>query len=631
MLHNRKIIALCLTRIGERKKSEFVKYLNEYACNNGYRLLVYNSISDMFWQYSGAEGDKAVYNLIDFSVVDALVVHSEDFYSEDIAINLMNRASKAGVPSVLVGVESDDTCCVFSDGKGSFEQLIRHVVEDHGINDICFLNGIKGEIRSNNKLNIFKKVLQDNNIPFDGNKVFYGRYSAGVSVSIVESLIAKNEVPGAFICANDAMAVSVVDVLVRNGYKVPEDVIVTGYGGEEIARCNNPSITTCEVRQKEIAETVMNIFLGIDTGNVKKIMPVKSVFTRRGSCGCKCDIVSGNAGSAMAAYQDRFDRYRGEERLLHERSDFIFDCESVDDIASFLSQCKLHNLSIALNTDCFDPTINPFTYKRAEAYDSNMWYVYKYGSDENFKPFRFNRSDIIPNIEEYFDKKIPLVFNGISSSDTPLGFMAIFSKPDYDNYCRIQQYVISLNNTLGKFRLYNNVNNMMESLRHLSEMDYMTGLYNRTGFYKKLDGLIDEAIEEGKGLIVASIDLNGLKTINDKYGHNEGDYAIMTVASAVMSVDCCRLICCRYGGDEIVLCAISDDEREIDVITGSIVRYINNINGKNEKPYKISASYGMKLYDSIGFDFEKAYAECDEIMYYMKKKFKEKEKKNENN
>ena len=96
-------------------------------------------------------------------------------------------------------------------------------------------------------------------------------------------------------------------------------------------------------------------------------------------------------------------------------------------------------------------------------------------------------------------------------------------------------------------------------LDHIGDQDYLTGGLNRRGFFAKAYDLLKENFNEGKTAIVAYINMESLKNINDIYGHEEGDRVVKKVADILQKVfdDC---IIGRIRGDEFAVIEITDDE-----------------------------------------------------------------------
>jgi len=87
------------------------------------------------------------------------------------------------------------------------------------------------------------------------------------------------------------------------------------------------------------------------------------------------------------------------------------------------------------------------------------------------------------------------------------------------------------------------------SLKDRVKVDAMTGLINHTAFYDELDRQIRESDRTGETLCISVVDIDNFKSVNDTYGHANGDQVIITLAQ-IMSDVCKGHIVCRYGGEE---------------------------------------------------------------------------------
>ena len=132
-------------------------------------------------------------------------------------------------------------------------------------------------------------------------------------------------------------------------------------------------------------------------------------------------------------------------------------------------------------------------------------------------------------------------------------------------------------------------------LQKISQRDFMTGLFNRRGFFDKLSAVLDTPENHGKQLVFISADLDGLKTINDNFGHAEGDNAIITVGRALLSSSLQSEICARFGGDEFgvaVICPDNDADVFFEDFKKRFLDFLWDYNRKSGKPYQVRASIG---------------------------------------
>ncbi|MCR5518351.1 MAG: GGDEF domain-containing protein [Lachnospiraceae bacterium] len=105
--------------------------------------------------------------------------------------------------------------------------------------------------------------------------------------------------------------------------------------------------------------------------------------------------------------------------------------------------------------------------------------------------------------------------------------------------------------------------NLVKRLQKKSITDELTGLYNRSAIGGKIDELIEHKDEYKSGVGIIYADLNGLKTVNDRFGHKAGDEFIVNAAKLFKSVYEGRDIY-RIGGDEFVIICTDMSEEELD-------------------------------------------------------------------
>lgn len=153
-------------------------------------------------------------------------------------------------------------------------------------------------------------------------------------------------------------------------------------------------------------------------------------------------------------------------------------------------------------------------------------------------------------------------------------------------------------------------------LRDMAFTDQLTGIYNRR--YCMIE--IEKLLEEKQVFTMVLVDLNELKYVNDKFGHDEGDcyirFAVQNMKKYTRESD----VICRIGGDEFVLllkkCNGSSAHKKMEEIFAAI-------NVKSEKGYRRSISYGITYAgDNNSYTVESLVDESDKKMYRFKQEFK---------
>jgi diguanylate cyclase (GGDEF)-like protein len=164
--------------------------------------------------------------------------------------------------------------------------------------------------------------------------------------------------------------------------------------------------------------------------------------------------------------------------------------------------------------------------------------------------------------------------------------------------------------------------NLVKQVNDYYEHDLLTGLYNRNGFNNVFGKIEEEKKNSGIPVTIIMYDLDGLKAINDNFGHEEGDRAIATLAASVKKSCPEGAFNVRFGGDEIFSVIIGECEK--DSIIKKIDASLDAYNETSGKDYRVLASYG--IYNTVfdeDFNIAEALGIADKRMYEIKKEHHE--------
>jgi len=148
-------------------------------------------------------------------------------------------------------------------------------------------------------------------------------------------------------------------------------------------------------------------------------------------------------------------------------------------------------------------------------------------------------------------------------------------------------------------------------------MDTLTGINNRRQLTLYIDSELSASSKKGE-LYYLIMDIDDFKTINDTYGHLEGDNALVKIA-AVLNTVCDRHndFAARYGGDEFVIVCRRSSEIEVEALKDEIRNAVSEINAGESLPYELSLSIGSARFDRSKSNDE-IFAEADKKLYSIK-------------
>lgn len=622
MLHGKKIAALCTSRINDSQVNHFMHELNKGLVSNDYRLLVYNINMDIYWVENYVPAEASVYNLIDYKTVDVIIIMSEKIKSNTVSGRIISKAKANGIPVIVVDGNCEDAVCISFDYEKGFEKIVRHVIEDHGVRKPHFMAGLKGDVFSEARLEVFKKVIAENNIPFSENMLSYGDFWAVPAKQAAQRIVDSGDIPEAVICANDIMAINVCDVFARNGIKVPEQVIVSGFDGAEEIFSFSPTISSVSCDISALAQTTYETIIRIDEGYPvgRRIFVEPQMFPNE-SCGCPKYI---DSRLQLVCFNNGFYRYQDDLKVLFEIAGKIQMSGSIEQAAECLNDDTyklidrlLHNVCVVINTSCLRSEINYFSEDVNGDFEDEMYLFYDSYTKKGGRTVP--RGDAYPPLEELFENRCPIIYSSVVFMDKTMGYLCFsFDRHNTDDYKSIFQIVSAMGTALGGYIASRHQKYLYDRVEELYKTDALTGLYNRHGFRTILSKFKNEHIHLEDPITIISADLDGLKSINDNFGHDAGDYAIFSAASVLKSSCPEDSLCIRIGGDEML--AIVFGEHSPQQIIEKIEKSFEELNKTPGLEYIVHASCGH--YTTIlteDFDLDNAMKRSDAEMYANKK------------
>ena len=570
-----------------------------------------------------AEGEKGVIQIPDISMLDGIIVGEDTFDIAGMGNDLYTILKReANCPVVYLKDPREGFFNVMVEQRAAIEDITRHFVKDHGFRDVCFMSGSLSRMDAQARYQGFLDVLMEEDIPITEHMVFEGDFWVEKGKEAVDWFMeGRDTYPQAIICANDYMATSIGDELKRRGLRIPEDICISGYDDVLEAKRYQPALTSFAVPFEEMGEKAVEMIDNVCNGRTQKSIEwIKPTMRLRESCGCG----QKEEGDWYAWLRDLMEL----EKRIYKQA-FFMNMETQDSFEEDeyfrIAEKYFANNGCDKAYICICNEEKGVETVERESYFSDtmtLKRIYERGKPGAFMAEEFDRKNILP--EKILDENGPegyLVFS-IHYKNKSHGYLATTVKEGRWVTEYIRAYLADIASAIENEKMHREIENL-EIIKQLYHKDSLTGIYNRRGFEKQLRILRNKAIKEGKYLGIVSIDMNGLKYINDNYGHPEGDDALRRLAGVLKRLIYENEVCARVGGDEFSVVLFGETIERENKFRNDFAKALQDANEHVKKPYPLSASFGIC---SINEDENMSLSTClqlaDNRMYLQKKKDK---------
>jgi len=259
-----KVVAVVIGGFFKSENIRFLKRMEASAKKSKIKFVYFSTVVDLYYNNLDEEGEKSIFDLVPIEKFDAIVLFSET-YKDDIPLKSFIRgANIEGVPVICVDKSLPGASLFIKfDYNEIFTSIVNHMLEDHDFKTIYYMSGIPGNPFSEDRLSIFKEAMRAHNKSFDDRSIFYGHFWDKPCISAMNKMFNDFEkglpVPDCIICANDIMAITVIEYLQRRGYRVPEDIAVSGLDGLELEEFIDPRLTTGKTDYDLFTEKLLDV------------------------------------------------------------------------------------------------------------------------------------------------------------------------------------------------------------------------------------------------------------------------------------------------------------------------------------------------------------------------------------
>ena len=602
------------------------RYASQYHLDTD--LYVFQSFGNFNTDEGYNSGEYNITRLPDLRTFDGIILDLSNVSDASLKESFLARVRESGVPAISLLEDLPGLYYSGLDNLTDFSILVEHLITEHGCRKLNYVGGAPRNQENQKRLLAYRKTLEKHGILFEPERVIERSFEIKTGIRAFTEFQQKDLLPEAFVCANDNIAVGVCLAAREAGFSIPEDFLVTGFDNEDKASYCNPRITTADFSKTEIMYHAMELLVDIWNGQTdRRCTYTQAVHIFQESCRCMSECPP-DRGQYIIKRILSETRQSDMQNWMIDLNRFLLDCTSYTNLTShmqmWLHEHQFGNLYLLMNPDIFHlekvdilPEIPDDIY-RCVGYPDKMTVVHPVSDTEAVMQLSITDGHLLPDITRTGDQNI-FVFAPLHFREREVGYVVLQNC----DYLLDHQFLFKM---LNSFRtalesLYNKLV-LCKKNKQLSQLyihDSLTGLYNRMAYEKLALPLFQKYMQKKKHLGILFVDADHLKYINDNFGHDMGNLAIRSIASAIHKSCPVGSVCMRYGGDEFV-CVIPDfDLPRIHQLEKTILHALEEISDVSRFPFPLEASIGSVIADDAVFSLNDYINLADQKMYASKK------------
>lgn len=602
------------------------RYASQYHLDTD--LYVFQSFGNFNTDEGYNSGEYNITRLPDLRTFDGIILDLSNVSDASLKESFLARVRESGVPAISLLEDLPGLYYSGLDNLTDFSILVEHLITEHGCRKLNYVGGSPRNQENQKRLLAYRKTLEKHGILFEPERVIERSFEIKTGIRAFTEFQQKDLLPEAFVCANDNIAVGVCLTAREAGFSIPEDFLVTGFDNEDKASYCNPRITTADFSKTEIMYHAMELLVDIWNGQTdRRCTYTQAVHIFQESCRCMSECPPDRAQYIIKRILSET-RQSDMQNWMIDLNRFLLDCTSYTNLTShmqmWLHEHQFGNLYLLMNPDIFHlekvdilPEIPDDIY-RCVGYPDKMTVVHPVSDTEAVMQLSITDGHLLPDITRTGDQNI-FVFAPLHFREREVGYVVLQNC----DYLLDYQFLFKM---LNSFRtalesLYNKLV-LCKKNKQLSQLyihDSLTGLYNRMAYEKLALPLFQKYMQKKKHLGILFVDADHLKYINDNFGHDMGNLAIRSIASAIHKSCPVGSVCMRYGGDEFV-CVIPDfDLPRMHQLEKTILHALEEISDVSRFPFPLEASIGSVIADDAVFSLNDYINLADQKMYASKK------------
>lgn len=566
-----------------------------------------------------------------------------DYLKRFAPVQLLNIAAELPrIPSLVV------------DCKQAFESLIQYLIDVQGCRRFGFMGVESQSEEVALRTKIFRDVLKRNNIKFDEKyfwKTNFSYTSAYVLLNNHRKTYGSIDLD-AIISLNDDTAYACIDYCTtRMNMRVPEDIVITGFDNLQRASFSNPTLTSvnqqieylsysgAQALHQKIRGKVIPLRQTIRARTILRQSTAKDKKAQSNLEGNSYITVDQRTGKDFTNSFSVSEWYTRRSEIL-QAANFYSEMNNtvlIDDLCPVITNSlRGFGLQAAAVVVYDNPIEMPnyfekFPLPRKARVLAGFDYQAGFNAINFEKPYYFNPNEVMFPKELMWFPPCGTIVTSLFTYRTHYGYLLLrLNNYDAGVYELIQK---AISNQLKASFEYEKVCEQQAKMKRqnkkldlIANTDELTGLRNRRGFMDLGQQALNLSKEMDQNGLVVFCDMDGLKKINDTFGHESGDVAIRAQAQILNKAFRTNDILGRLGGDEFALICPGLTEDRLSEIKTHVEKACKEWKKETKSKFDLSISMGSISYPTKndGYNMATLLARADNCLYMEKRAKKNK-------
>jgi diguanylate cyclase (GGDEF)-like protein len=640
-MHEKAIhIAVMISTLDEEYQSGILSGIRHYCENHGIMAEIFAAFGNTGSDLSHDIGEYNIFSLADLERFDGVILVINTIQDADCMEKLIRRVRESGIPAVCIDKDVAGMDFIGIDNESSMYAMMEHFIVQHGFTKINYVSGPDNNIESAQRLRAYRRALEDHGIAIEEERIFKGHFiSKDGMVAAERFLESPLGLPEAIVCANDNMAVAVMNTLIRHDVRVPQDVCVSGFDNTMNAQNYAPALTSVKRPLRRVGmlacEKIMAHLNGKPMDRVT-ILKTECCFSQ--SCGCS---------KAKLMPTDEFKRhnynvleyFKSDISLSGRISSALAECDNIDDYVAELRWfvpefycdefylCLCDNWKEGLLAEDTDddelPQVLEQERRITEGFGETAIVALAYKDGKFSEVAEYPIGEMLPGLFDEGNVPGCYYFIPLHFRERTMGYIVIKNSAFPYASKLFHNCIMNIANSLESVRKIICLDRVTRKLNDLYTIDNLAKINNRNGFRLNTQHLFQYCIDNRLPAMLMFLDMDGLKSINDNYGHKAGDAAIAAMADVLNKVCVNGEVCCRFGGDEFIIFAADYTEEDAEYLSGQIAELLQEKNESFDYPCRLETSLGYHItVPEPDMNLFQLVTQADNVMYEQKKRKK---------